>query len=223
MCCLSQLVMERVREIIQDGFDFVLRSQLSHCLQAVQFQSNHGSGPPHQLAQPVDLVSLDATPPAHHSKEYAGHYKLLDGLQEPVAHAEWLEAPLAEWTCLSLSGEGISLVRPVQFIVAVEAKVLVGVHSLHFLPLDDGWGRGSPLPPIIHHHLLGLTDVELQVVTVVPVVCAVTDWEQKNGPGISTHQRPTRLLTHRKNTHFWCSSDGESKLQCTTTMYKKNE
>ena len=111
-------------------------------------------------------------------------------------------APLAEWTCLSLSEEGISLVRPVQFIVAVEAKVLVGVHSLHFLPLDDGWGRGSLLPPIIHHHLLGLTDVELQVVTVVPVVCAVTDWEQKNGPGISTHQRPTRLLTHRKNMHF---------------------
>lgn len=58
--------------------------------------------------------------------------------------------------------------RPVQFIVNVESKVLVGVHSLHFLPLDDGWGRGCPLPPIIHHHLMGLTDVELQVVAVVP-------------------------------------------------------
>lgn len=39
------MIVERVREVIQDGFDFVLHPPPSSCLQTVLFQSYFGAGP----------------------------------------------------------------------------------------------------------------------------------------------------------------------------------
>lgn len=41
-------------------------------------------------------------------------------------------------------------------------------------PLDDDGGRKSPVPLVVQHLLLGLTDVELHVVAVAPCVEALS-------------------------------------------------
>lgn len=62
---LPQLVAERLRGVIWDGLDFALHPPLSDPLRTVQFQSNHGVGPPHQHVNP--LTSPVLMPPHQHT------------------------------------------------------------------------------------------------------------------------------------------------------------
>lgn len=73
---LPQLMLKRVRGVIQDGFNFVLHPPLSHCLQTVHFRSNHGVDPPHQLFSLVTGPCLIAIPPTYH----IGYHSLVEGL-----------------------------------------------------------------------------------------------------------------------------------------------
>ncbi len=42
--------------------------------------------------------------------------------------------------------------------------MLVWVHPLYLLSLDDNQDRGLPVPLVVHHKLTGSADIELQVV-----------------------------------------------------------
>ncbi len=122
---LAQRVVERVRRVIQDGFDFCP-------------SSSSPSLPPH-CAVPTwspNRPSLTACwdCPAHHREEQsAGYYRLIEDLQEPVAHTEGSESPQEEQSALPLPEEGFSAVSPVHFFIDLDPKILIWVHSLHFL------------------------------------------------------------------------------------------
>lgn len=57
----------------------------------------------------------------------------------------------------------LCVIRPVWFVVNMNTKVLVTIQHVHPLRPDANWSRGPPVSPIIHHHLLGFADVELEI------------------------------------------------------------
>lgn len=73
---LPQLMLKRLRGVIQDGFNFVLHPPLSHCLQTFHFRSNHGVDSPHQLFSLVTGPCLIAILPTYH----VGYHSLIECL-----------------------------------------------------------------------------------------------------------------------------------------------
>ena len=69
---------------------------------------------------------------------------------------------------LTLPIEGLCVVCPVQHIVYAHSKELVRVQRLYFNPLDGNGGWGLPAQSEVHHLLLDLADVELEVVLLGP-------------------------------------------------------
>ena len=59
---------------------------------------------------------------------------------------------------------GFCVLSPVQFVVYVDAQVLVLIHNVHLCSIGGEGLRTGPLLPKVHHQLLRLCDVELQVV-----------------------------------------------------------
>ncbi len=55
-----------------------------------------------------------------------------------------------------------------EFLSDLDPKVLVWVHPLHFLSLDDNQDKVPPVPLVVHHKLIGFADIELQVIVVAP-------------------------------------------------------
>lgn len=58
----------------------------------------------------------------------------------------------------------LGVIRPVRFVGNMNTKVLVTIKPRPPLPTDGNWSRGPPVSPILHHHLLGFADAELEMV-----------------------------------------------------------
>ncbi len=58
----------------------------------------------------------------------------------------------------------VCVLNSVQFIVCVDAQVLIFIHNVHCFPTDDDRVRMCTLFPKVHQQLLCLIGVELQVV-----------------------------------------------------------
>ena len=59
---------------------------------------------------------------------------------------------------------------PIQLVVQLHTEVSVDGHKFHLSVLDANWCRHRlDPPPKVHHHLLGLCDVEIKMVFVTPV------------------------------------------------------
>lgn len=42
--------------------------------------------------------------------------------------------------------------------------IVVGVHPLHFLSLDNSQDKGPPVPLVVLHKLIGFANIELQLI-----------------------------------------------------------
>ena len=83
------------------------------------------------------------------------HYREVKDPQEWSSHSKRPLPPLQEEVILAPPVQGVCVMSPVQFIVQVNTRVLVRVHSLNVLPLDVHWcERGGVESAEIHQHLL---------------------------------------------------------------------
>ncbi len=58
---------------------------------------------------------------------------------------------------------------PSEILCDVNTEELEAADPLHWSPVDGDGGVHTGPPPEIHHQLLGLTDVQREVVVVAPV------------------------------------------------------
>ena len=63
---------------------------------------------------------------------------------------------------------GLTLPTVLSLLSDVDAKELDTLNPLHYSPVDVDGGMLSPLSPVVHDQLLGLTDVEREVVVMAP-------------------------------------------------------
>ena len=161
--------MEGVEGVFQDSVQLPPHPALCHHLQTVQLRSNHRASLPHQPVQSVGIPCVHVTPPTYHSKkENTGYYRLVKHLQQPIAYIKRPEPPQEEQFALSLPVEGFGVISPVKSTVHMYSQELVGVHHLHLLPSDGDGSWGPRAPPEVHHQLLGLSNVELEVIVITP-------------------------------------------------------
>ena len=97
-----------------------------------------------------------------------GYHRLIKHPQHSPADVNGLEPPQKIEAALSLLVEAFSVLSPVQFIVDEHPQIFVVFDDVRVMPQDGNWGHWCPGSHQIHHQLLSLCCVELQVVQLTP-------------------------------------------------------
>jgi len=127
--------------------------------------NDSSSAPRTEPACQTSLLSPLASVSVHYSVEDdAGQHRVIEHLQHGSANVEGSESPEKIQPALTFLKFGFCVFSPVQFVVYVDAQVLVLVHNVHLCSIDGEGVQTGPLFPKVHHQLLRLCDVELQVV-----------------------------------------------------------
>lgn len=149
-----------------DGVQLPACLPFCHHHQTVQVDSYHRAHFPHQLVQlwqqPLHWLCINSPTQQTIAKSWQPQaarravWELFTHLKRPQPLQRRRLAP----SPLEVS---LSVIRPVWFVVNMNTKVLVTIQHVHPLRPDGNWSRGRPVSPIIHHHLLGFADVELEM------------------------------------------------------------
>lgn len=70
-------------------------------------------------------------------------------------------------SALSLPKEGFSVLSPVQFVIDLDSKYLYESTLFTYSLQDDNWDREAAVL-VVQHKLMGLPDIELQVIVFAP-------------------------------------------------------
>ena len=113
----------------------------------------------------VGILRFVARIPGHHSEEDGpSNNRLVEHLEHPVADNKRPEPPQEVKPAQALLEDCLHVCRPLQFIVLHSTLVYVWFHNVNICPTSVDWRGRVLVPPEVHHHLLHLHHVQLQVV-----------------------------------------------------------
>ncbi len=138
-------------------------------LEGGKLTSNNVAGSSHDpLQSPAVASGAVSKPGGDAAGQDALHSAGVEGSEDSGARSKLSQPSQEEETLMCLLQHCICVSRPCEILSDVNAEELKAAHPLHRCLVDGDVCVFSALSPVIHHQLLGLVDVEWEVVLLTP-------------------------------------------------------
>ncbi len=138
-------------------------------LEGGKLTSNNVAGSSHDpLQSPAVASSAVSKPGGDAAGQDALHSAGVEGSEDSGARSKLPQPSQEEEALMCLLQHCICVSRPCEILGDVNAEELKAVYPLHRCLVDSDGCVFSTLSPVIHHQLLGLVDVEWEVVLLTP-------------------------------------------------------
>ncbi len=161
--------MGRVAGVFDNPLGFPCTPPGVDVLEGGKLTSKNVAGSSHDpLQSPAVASGAVSKPGSDTAGQDALHSAGVEGSEDSGARSKLPQPPQEEETLMCLLQHCICVSRPCEILGDVNAEELKAVYPLHRCLVDGDVCVFSALSPVIHHQLLGLVDVEGEVVLLTP-------------------------------------------------------